>query len=150
MAVQPIPDGYHTVTPYLTVPGADRLMTFLKGAFGAEEVFSMQRPDGALGHAEIRIGNSIVMLSEPTAECTPMPATLYLYVSDVDATYRRALEAGGTSVIEPADQFWGDRTGAVKDASGNCWWIATHVEDVSPGELERRAAECFAQPPAGG
>ena len=150
MAVRPIPDGYHTVTPYLTVPGTEQLLSFLKSAFGAEEVYCLRRPDGAVGHAELRIGDSMVMLSEPTSECTPMPTTLYLYVADVDATYRRAVEVGGTSLMEPTDQFWGDRTGAVKDASGNFWWIATHVEDVTPDELERRAAECFAHQAASG
>jgi PhnB protein len=138
MSVKPIPDGYHTVTPYLAVSGADRLMAFLSQAFDAQERHRSTRPDGSIWHAEVRIGDSVVMLAEALDPWKPMPSTLYLYVPDTDATYRRALEAGATSLMEPADQFYGDRNAGVKDPTGNLWWIATHKEDVSPDEMARR------------
>ena len=138
MAVKPIPDGYHTVTPYLTVEGVAKLIDFVKHAFGATEVERMARPDGTIGHAEVRIGDSIIMMGEATAQWKPMPGTIYLYVDDTDTTYKRALQAGATSLMAPADQFYGDRNAGVKDASGNVWWIATHKEDVSREELTKR------------
>ena len=139
MAVKAIPDGYHTVTPYLIVNGADRLIDFLKQAFGAKERFRHKRPDGATGHAELMIGDSIVMMAESSDQWKPTPATIHLSVNDVDATYKQAVQAGGKSINEPSDQFYGDRSGGVLDPSGNSWWIATHKEDVSPEELARRA-----------
>lgn len=139
MAVKSKPEGYHTVTPYLTVPGVARLLEFLKQAFDAKEAHVMKRPDGGVMHAEVKIGDSTVMMGEPMAPWTPMPGALYLYVDDVDTVYKRALQAGATSVREPANQFYGDRHGGVKDDSGNIWWIATHVEDVPPAEMARRA-----------
>jgi PhnB protein len=139
MAVKSIPDGYHSVTPYLTVRGAARLIEFLKQAFGAEEMYRMPMPDGTVGHAEIRIGDSRIMMGEASEQWPPMPASLYFYVPDADAVYARALEAGAESVMALADQFYGDRHGGVRDPSGNVWWIATHIEDVSPEEIARRA-----------
>jgi PhnB protein len=140
MAVKPVPEGYHSVTPYLIATGADRLIDFVTEAFGAEVIERMTRADGTIGHAEVRIGDSVVMLSEARGEWKPMPAAIYLYVPDTDATYRSALGAGATSVMEPADQFYGDRNAGVKDPVGNLWWIGTHKEDVPREELERRAA----------
>ena len=145
MPVQPIPEGYHTVTPYLTVPGVARLIDFLKQAFGAEEKERMMRPDGSVGHAEVRIGDSMVMMGEPSDKFPPMPATIYLYVPDTDAAYRRAIQAGASSMMEPTNQFYGDRNAGVKDPSGNLWWIATHVEDVPPEEMRRRAEAAMAK-----
>jgi PhnB protein len=139
MFVKPIPDGYHTVTPYLIVQGASRLIEFLKDAFDGDETLRMMLPDGAIQHAEVRIGDSVVMVSDAGGEWQAMPATIHLYVDDTDAAYQRALQAGGISVREPADQFYGDRSAGVKDPTGNYWWIATHVEDVSAEELARRA-----------
>ena len=139
MAVQPIPEGYSTVTPYLIVEGADTLLDFVKRAFGAEQRFRMDRADGTVGHAEVTIGNSVVMLAEAGEEWTAMPGGIHLYVEDCDTTYGRALDAGATSLQEPANQFYGDRSGGVRDPAGNVWWITTHVEDVPPDELERRA-----------
>jgi PhnB protein len=139
MAVKPIPDGYHSVTPYLLTAEAARLIDFLKQAFAAEEHERVSRPDGAIMHAEVRIGDSVVMMGEPMPPLAPMPASLHVYVPDVDAVYQRALRAGATSVMEPADQFYGDRSGGVKDPFGNLWWIGTHKEDVPPDELARRA-----------
>jgi uncharacterized glyoxalase superfamily protein PhnB len=147
VAVKPIPEGYHSVTPYLVVPGIARLIDFLKASFSAEETHPrMTRPDGTVMHAELRIGDSMIMMGEPTGQFGPMPAAIYLYVEDTDAAYRRALQAGATSVMEPADQFYGDRNAGVKDPSGNIWWIGTHQEDVSPEELARRAAALKPQP----
>ncbi len=146
MAVKPIPEGYHSVTPYLVVQGAPTLIDFLKQAFDATEIFRMARPDGTTMHAEVRIGDSIVMMGEPMGQFQPMPGSIYLYVHDADATYQRALQAGATSIMEPADQFYGDRHAAVKDPVGNHWWIATHQEDVPPEEIARRAEAFMKQP----
>jgi len=132
-----IPDGYHTVTPYLCVDGAAGLLDFVKQAFDAVEIERIPRPDGKIAHAEVRIGDSVVMIGDAPDE--RMPTAIYLYVRDTDATYSRALEAGATSVMEPADQFYGDRNAGVKDACGNLWWIATHKENVSPEEIAKRA-----------
>jgi uncharacterized glyoxalase superfamily protein PhnB len=140
MAVKPIPEGYHTVTPYLIVRGAAKTIDFAKKAFGADLAFEpLKRPDGAIMHAEIKIGNSHVMISEASDQHPPMQSMLHLYVPNVDSIYQRALTAGATSVIEPMDQFYGDRSGGVKDPSGVHWWIATHKEDVAPAELKKRA-----------
>ena len=141
MAVKAIPDGYHSVTPYLVVPGVAQLLEFLKQAFAAQEIHPpMRRPDGTIMHAEVKVGDSVVMMGEPIGQFTPMPGSLYVYVSDTDAVYERALQAGATSLTEPADQFYGDRNAGVQDPVGNRWWIATHREDVSPEELAKRAA----------
>jgi uncharacterized glyoxalase superfamily protein PhnB len=140
MTVKPIPEGYHTVTPYLVVQGAAQLVEFLKQAFEAEEIHRMALPDGTISHAEVKIGDSRVMLSEASGEYKPMPAMLHLYVKDTDAVYQRALQAGATSLREPEDQFYGDRLGGLRDSFGNQWWLATHIEDVSPEEMTRRAA----------
>jgi PhnB protein len=136
--VKAIPEGYHTITPYLVLDGAARVIEFLKQAFDAKEMLRMSGPDGKIGHTELRIGDSMLMLSDSQGPWKPMPAMLYLYVEDVDATYQRALQAGATPVSEPKDQFYGDRSGAVQDSSGNQWWIGTHIEDVSEEELLRR------------
>lgn len=144
MAVKPIPDGYHAVTPYLTVENAAKLIDFLKQAFGAVETERVARPDGGIMHAEVRIGDSAVMLGEPMGHSTS-PAGLYLYVEDVDATYARALAAGATSLIAPTDQFYGDRSGSVTDPAGNTWWIATHIEDVPRDEMAKRAEAAMKQ-----
>jgi PhnB protein len=140
MAVKPIPDGYHTVTPYLVVRGAAKTIEFAKKAFGAEMVEQpVTRPDGTIMHAEFKIGDSRVMISDASEQHPPMQSMLHLYVPNVDAVYQRAVAAGGTSVMEPMDQFYGDRSGGVKDPAGNQWFIGTHKEDVSPQELKKRA-----------
>ncbi len=149
MAVKPIPDGFHSVTPYLVVPGVPKLIDFLTQAFEAKELHRSARPDGAIMHAEVKIGDSIVMMGEPMGEFKAMPGAIYLYVNDTDATYKRALQAGATSMTEPADQFYGDRNAGVKDPAGNLWWIATHKEDVSPEELAKRAQAMMKKQSAG-
>lgn len=141
MAVRPIPPGYHTITPFLTVHDGDAILEFVKRALDARELSPpTRRADGRLAHAELRIGDSNLMLSEGTAEWPPMPCSLYLYVPGVDAVYAQAIAAGATSVRAPTDEYYGDRSAGVKDSSGNYWWIATHIEDVAPDELARRAA----------
>lgn len=139
MAVKPIPEGYHSVTPYIIVNGVDKLIEFLKLSFDAREVERLSGPDGRIAHAEVRIGDSVIMMGEPLGDSQPMPASIYVYVNDTDAVHARALRAGAASVRAPADQFYGDRSAGVKDQHGNMWWIATHKEDVPPDELKRRA-----------
>jgi uncharacterized glyoxalase superfamily protein PhnB len=142
MPVKPIRDGFHAVTPYLMVAGVPRLLEFLAQAFDAQELFRMRRADGAVGHAEVRIGDSMVMVGEAAGPFGPAPGHVYLYVNDCDAVYQRAIRAGGTSVMEPTTMhFSGERYGGVKDPSGNVWWVATHVEDVTPEEGARRFEE---------
>jgi PhnB protein len=138
--VKPIPEGTHSITPYLMVRDARQLIAFLASAFDGRETERFETPDGRIMHAQVRIGDSTVMLSDATGEWKPTSSAMYLYVQDVDATYKQALKAGGASVSEPADQFYGDRHGGVKDPAGNFWWIATHIEDVPPEEMKRRAA----------
>ena len=140
MAVKPIPDGYHTVTPYLMVNDVEGLIEFVQDAFdgtlrGGE---AARDASGRIMHAEVQIGDSVVMMSQATDEFAPKTAMLHLYVEDVDAVYEQALDAGGTSLREPTDEFYGDRSAGVADGFGNEWWIATHVEDVSPEEMQRR------------
>ena len=146
--VRPIPEGYGSVTPYLIVDGAARAIEFYKQAFGATETFRMERPDGRVGHAEIKIGDSHVMLADEHPEMGARgpqsiggsPISLVLYVEDVDATVNRAVEAGAKLTRPVANQFYGDRTGGVEDPFGHAWYVATHVEDVAPEEMQKRAA----------
>ena len=140
MAVNPIPNGYHTVTPYLTVRGAEKVIAFLKGAFGAQPVHEpMKRPDGKIMHAAVKVGDSIVMIADESDMAKAAPSSLYVYVPNVDNVYQLAIKAGGKSVMEPADMFYGDRCGAVTDPSGNTWSIATHKEEIAPQDMAKRA-----------
>jgi uncharacterized glyoxalase superfamily protein PhnB len=143
MPVKPIPQGFHALTPYLMINGATGLIEFLKQAFGAEEVSRTLAPDGAVVHAQIKIGDSMLMLAETREPWKPMPSCVYFYVKDTDATYQRALTAGASSLMEPADQFYGDRGAGVRDPAGNHWYIGTHIEDVSPAEMKKREAAFF-------
>jgi PhnB protein len=138
--VKPVPDGYHTVTSYLVVEDAGKLIDFLGKAFDARVRYSHKRPDGKVAHAEVQIGDSIVMMGSVQGDTQPIPSALYLYVPNCDELYQRAIAAGGISISEPKDQFYGDRHGGIKDPTGNSWWIATHIEDVSEQELEHRMA----------
>ena len=144
MAVKAIPEGYHSVTPSLSVQGAAKLIDFLKEGFGAQEAFRMPAPNGEIMHAEVRIGDSIVMLNDLMGQ-SPTTSSLFLYVTDVDQVYQRALKAGGTSLSAPANMFWGDRMAQVKDSFGNQWSIATHVEDVPPQEMQKLAEAAMRQ-----
>jgi PhnB protein len=136
--VRTVPEGYHTVNPFLIVEGASKLIQFLNQTFDAKVEESVEGPDGRIAHAELTVGDSIIMMADATPKYGATAVHLYVYLENVDLTFKRALEAGASSVQEPADQFYGDRTAGVKDPAGNYWWIAQHVEDVSPEELERR------------
>src|SRR5689334_18445947 len=143
MKVNAIPKGYHTITPYLAVRDAQGLLEFLKKAFDATvEVHAL--PDGTILNAQAQVGDSMVLIGQvpkgrPDSDL--MPAMLYLYVEDADAWYRKAMAAGAESIREPADQFYGDRVGAVRDLASNQWWFATHKEEMPSEELVRRAME---------
>jgi PhnB protein len=140
MAAKPIPDGYHSVTPYLTVRGAAKAIDFLKKAFGAEISHEpLKRPDGTIMHAEVTIGDSRIMIADESEMAKATMSTLYLYVPNVDSVFQQAVKAGATKIMEPADMFYGDRSGGVKDPSGNSWFIATHKEDIAPAEMAKRA-----------
>jgi PhnB protein len=147
--VKPIPDGYHTATPYLIVDDGARAIDFYKKAFGAKELLRIPAPENRIGHAEIKIGDSIIMLADehPTMDAYGVkhyggtPVSLLLYVEDADKMFEQAVAAGGTSVRPMADQFYGDRSGTVQDPFGHRWHVSTHKEDVSPEELNRRMAE---------
>jgi PhnB protein len=143
MAVKPIPEGFHTVTPYLVVDSVERHITFLKAAFDAKERFSHKGPEGKIAHAEVTIGDSIVMIGGARGDWKAIPAMIYLYVPDCDATFKRAIAAGAKSMQEPADQFYGDRNGMLTDPCGVQWGIATHKEDVSAEETARRMKAQF-------
>ena len=143
MTVKAIPDGYHSVTPYLMVADDSKFIDFMSTVFDARTTEQLMRPDGKIGHTELRIGDSMIMLSEASESHPATPVMLHFYVDDVDATFERAVRAGGTVVSKPTNQFYGDRSGGVKEPSGNTIWIATHVEDVAPDELKRRAAEAM-------
>ena len=143
MSVNAIPKGYHTITPYFSVRDAHSLVDFLKRAFDAvAEIHTM--PDGSIMNAQVQVGTSMVLIGQAPKDQPAdklMPAMLYMYVEDADGVYRKAIAAGGESIVEPGDQFYGDRVGAVRDLSGNQWWIASHREDMSSEEMTRRAAE---------
>ena len=140
--VKPVPEGYHSITPYLTVPGLAKTIEFMKQAFGAEVRELMHGPGGSIMHGEVKIGDSIVMMGEPRPDSpyAARPCNLYLYVPNVDEVYARAIQAGGKSLREPTDEFYGDRSSGVEDPSGNYWWVGTHIEDVSMEEINRRFA----------
>jgi len=139
MAVKPIPDGYHSVTPYLTVSDATLLFEFVKDVFHATEKERIVDENGRVRHAEAIIGDSVVMMGQASDQWTARPSTLYVYVDDTDATYQRALDAGAEVLQEPRDTYYGDRNAGVTDPVGNQWWLATHVEDVTKEEIQRRA-----------
>jgi PhnB protein len=139
MSAKPVPDGYHSVTPYLVVAGAAKMLDFLRDAFGAQEIRRFDKPGGIVGHAEVRIGDSVIMLADACPEFPATQAGIHLYLPNVDAVYERALRAGGTSLRPPADQFYGDRSAVVRDAAGNWWSISTHIKDISEEEMRRHA-----------
>jgi len=151
-ATNPIPKGYHTITPSLTCRDAAKAIDFYKKAFGAQELMRMPSPDGKIGHAEIKIGDSVVFISDefPGRTAAPSPtatpsSSLFLYVEDVDTVFNRAVSAGAKSTMPLQDMFWGDRFGNVVDPFGHQWGLATHIEDVAPDEIERRSAAFFAK-----
>jgi PhnB protein len=149
-AAKPVPEGYHTITPQLTLDNAAETLEWYKTALGAEEVGRSLGPDGKIMHAEIKIGNSRVMLNDVMTGKGPKayggsPASLWLYVENSDALFDRAVAAGAKVQMPIADQFWGDRAGAVADPAGYSWWIATRKEDLTPAEMNQRATDFFKQ-----
>ncbi len=152
MAVKPIPEGYHSVSPALAVDGAAEAIEFYKRAFGAKERFVMPGPEGMIAHAELEIGDSVVMLSDPFPHSTVRPPKelggtsvgVFVYVEDVDAVFEQAVKEGATVTMALEDMFWGDRFGSVTDPYGHSWSLATHVEDVPPEEMEERSKQAMA------
>ena len=150
--IKPVPDGYHTVTPYLVIKGAANAIDFYKKAFGAVELTRLESPDGRIMHAEVRIGDSPLMLCDEWPDWNALgpqsiggtAVSIMLYLDDVDSVVNRALEYGATLLMPVADQFWGDRMGTVADPFGHKWSIATHTEDVAADEIARRAKEMCA------
>jgi PhnB protein len=154
MKVKPIPDGCHTVTPYLMIKGASEAIEFYKRAFGATEMFRLTKPNGEIGHAEIKIGDSQIMMADDCGGQSSFRSPgalvgssvgLYVYVENVDALFAQAVDAGAKVINPVQDQFYGDRTGALEDPCGHIWFLATHIEDVSPEEISKRAEACFKQ-----
>jgi PhnB protein len=151
MAVKPIPAGFHTITPHLSIKGCGQAIQFYKKALGAEERFTMPGPGGGIMHAELKIGDSILMCADewpqgPVKSPTSAGGStvcLALYVNDCDAAFKRAVDAGATAVMPPMNMFWGDRYAQVKDPFGHVWSFSTHVEDVPPSEIPKRAAEAM-------
>ncbi len=147
-----VPDGYHSVTPYLVVDGAAKAIEFYERAFGAKKIMAMPGPGGKIMHAEIKIGDSIIMLSDESPEMGSRgpktlggtPTSLFLYVDDVDMLYQGAIAAGATAEQPPQDAFWGDRWGSLHDPFGHSWQLATHKEDLTPAEIQQRAAAAAA------
>lgn len=138
-SVKAIPEGMHTVTPFLVVDGANELMRFIEQSFDGKTTAIMKSKDDKVMHAMAQIGDSQIMFSDATENYPAGACRLYLYVDDVDATYQKAIAANGTSLREPTDEFYGDRSCGVRDRWGNEWWIATHIEDVDDEEMEKRA-----------
>jgi PhnB protein len=153
MAAKPIPEGYRTLTPYLAVDGAGEAIEFYKRAFGAKERGRMPGPDGLIAHAELQIGDSLVMLSDPFPQSSSRSpkelggttSGIFMYVEDVDAVVKQAVEAGATVTVEVEDMFWGDRFGTVMDPYGHSWSVATHVEDLTPEEIAERGQQAMAE-----
>jgi PhnB protein len=150
--VKPIPDGYHTITPYLVVRDTKRALEFYSKAFGAETTLSMPGPGGRIMHAEMRIGDSMIFVTDEFPEMAPqvkapestgglVTGSIFMYVPDTDAVFKRAVSAGAKVIMAPADQFWGDRFGKISDPFGHHWGIATHKEDLTPQEIQKRKAE---------
>jgi PhnB protein len=157
MAAQPVPEGYHTITPYLAVEDAARAIEFYTQALAAKEVVRMDAPGGKIGHAELEIGDSRIMLSDPFPQASTKPpkelggtsVSVMMYVEDVDAAFKRAVDAGASVTMELADMFWGDRMGSITDPFGHSWSLASHVEDVPPDEMAERAKAAMAQMASG-
>ncbi len=153
MAAKPIPEGYHTVTPYLAVEDAAQAIEYYKNVFGAKELVRMDAPGGAIGHAELEVGDSRVMLSDPFPQSSTKPpkelggtsVSVFMYVEDVDAVVKQAVDAGAKVLMDVADQFWGDRFGTIQDPFGHSWSIATHVEDLTPEEIAERGRAAMAE-----
>jgi PhnB protein len=145
MATKPIPEGYRTITPGFIAKNCDKAIDFIKSVFRAEERMRFLGPDGKVAHCELQLGDCVLMCGEAGDHHAAAPQYLMVYVPDCDATFKRALDAGAKALDQPTDQFYGDRNGRVKDPFGNEWVIATHIEDVSPEEMEKRAKAAMAK-----
>lgn len=151
---QAVPKGYHTVTPSLVVAGAAKAIDFYKKALGAEEIMRFPGPNGQIMHAEIRIGDSVIMLGDEMPDqggrgpksIGGTPVSFFIFGDNVDPAWKRAVDAGAKPIMPLADQFWGDRTGCLEDPFGHHWWLAQHVQDLSPEEMRKAADEFFSQP----
>jgi uncharacterized glyoxalase superfamily protein PhnB len=152
-AAAAVPKGYHTVTPSLFVAGAAKAIDFYKKALGAEELMRFPGPDGKIMHAEIKVGDSIIMLADEMPDMGGRgpksiggtPVSFFVYGEDVDAAWKRAVDAGAREVVPLADQFWGDRTGCLEDPFGHQWWLATNVQELTPEEIRKNAEAHFSQ-----
>ena len=155
-AVKPVPEGYHTVTPYLVVKDAKRALEYYRKAFGAETKMSMPTPDGRIMHAEVRIGDSMIFVSDELLDMAPkikapestggtVTGSIFLYVPDVDVVFKRAVDAGASVIMPVTDMFWGDRAGQVSDPFGHRWWLATHKQDLTPEQIRQGAQQAFAE-----
>ncbi|MFL5494982.1 MAG: VOC family protein [Gemmatimonadales bacterium] len=150
---QAIPKGYHTVTPSIVVDGAAKAIDFYKKALGAEEIMRFPGPDGKIMHAEIRIGDSVIMLVDEMPDqggrgpklIGGTPVSFFIYGENVDAAWKRAVDAGAKPIMPLDDQFWGDRTGMLEDPFGHHWWLAQHIQDLTPEELQKRSEAFFSQ-----
>ena len=153
-ATQAIPKGYHTVTPSLVVAGAAKAIDFYKKALGAQEIMRFPGPDGKIMHAEIRVGDSVVMLMDEMPEhggrgpksLGGTPVGFFVYGDNVDAAWKRAVDAGAKEIMHLTDQFWGDRSGCLEDPFGHRWWLSQHTQDLTPEELQKNAEAFFSQP----
>jgi uncharacterized glyoxalase superfamily protein PhnB len=142
---KPIPDGYNRACPYLVCNNAAEVMEFVKKTFGAEERGTLMMPDGKVAHGELRIGDSVIMISDGSPDKPKMPGLVHVYVENSDEVYARALAAGGTSLSAVETMFYGDRSGGVQDVGGNQWWISTRVKDVSVEEMQKQMLEMASQ-----
>jgi PhnB protein len=153
MPAKPIPEGYNTISHHLAVDDAGEAIEYYKRAFGATERGRMNAPDGRVAHAELQLGDSVVMLADPFDQSSTKPpkelggasASLFMYVEDVDAAFQRAVDAGATATMPPEDMFWGDRFSTLTDPFGHVWNLATHIEDLTPEEIEERARQAMAE-----
>ena len=135
------PEGYQNVVPYLVMKDPGKVISFIRQVFDGIETENIKDREGRIMHAEVKVGDSVIMIGASMEDNLPFPGMLYVYVPDTDEVYRKALAAGAESVMEPADQFYGDRNAGVRDSEGNIWWISTRFKDVPPEELQKRAME---------
>ena len=141
MAVNPIPDNYPRVIPYLIIKDVVKMQQFLKDVFDAIIIETMALADGTVNHGEVRIGDSVIMMGKASDDYPPKPSMIYIYVEDVDAIFKKAISLGAKSIMEPADMFYGDRNGGFEDEQGISWWVASHIKDVSKEEMQKLNAE---------
>lgn len=145
MKPKPVPEGYQSVIPIMIVDNPEKLIDFIVKVFDGQEMHRYSGPEGKIMHAEVRVGDSVIMLGSSSEKYPANQSMLNIYTEDTDQLYKKAIEAGATSIMEPTNQFYGDRSAGVKDSFGNTWWIATHIEDVSDEEMKKRSEEYMTQ-----